>query len=171
MSGIVAVTLLPIMSAYVAPERGREGPFTRMVGRVFDRLRDGYGVVLDIVLRFRAQVRAFGAFICVLAVPLYMFSSKELAPVEDQAVVFVLMTSAPDATLAYTAGHMDKVYQTGTALPELQAMFEPLPLGPFRSVLRLDEVVLYSRACLSRFFTNSERTMSIHCWTPSLVLP
>ena len=47
MSGVVAVTLSPIMSAYMAPERGREGRFTRMVGRAFDRLRDGYGVLLD----------------------------------------------------------------------------------------------------------------------------
>ena len=124
MSGIVAVTLSPIMSAYMAPESGREGRFTRMVGYAFDRLRDGYGVVLDGVLRFRVQVLAFGAFICVLAMPLYMFSGKELAPVEDQGVVFLLVTSAPDATLDYTAHHMDKVYKTGAALPEFQKMFE-----------------------------------------------
>ncbi|MGH6885489.1 MAG: efflux RND transporter permease subunit, partial [Geminicoccales bacterium] len=124
MSGIVAVTLSPIMSAYMAPESGREGRFTRMVGYGFDRLRDGYGVVLDGVLRFRAQVLAFGAFICVLAMPLYMFSGKELAPVEDQGVVFLLVTSAPDATLDYTARHTGKVYETGAALPEFQGMFE-----------------------------------------------
>src|SRR5918994_374917 len=86
MSGIVAVTLSPIMSAYMAPESGREGRFTRMVGYAFDRIRDGYGVILDGVLRFRVQVLAFGAFICVLAMPLYMFSGKELAPVEDEGV-------------------------------------------------------------------------------------
>ncbi|MGH6918896.1 MAG: efflux RND transporter permease subunit, partial [Geminicoccaceae bacterium] len=124
MSGIVAVTLSPIMSAYMAPQSGREGRFTRIVGSSFDRLRDGYGVLLDGVLRFRAQVLAFGAFICVLAVPFYMFSGKELAPVEDQGVVFLLVSSAPDATLDYTAGHMDKVYETGAALPEFQGMFE-----------------------------------------------
>jgi multidrug efflux pump len=124
MSGIVAVTLSPIMSAYMAPESGREGRFTRMVGYGFDRLRDGYGVILDGVLRFRAQVLAFGAFICVLAMPLYMFSGKELAPVEDQGIVFLLVTSAPDATLDYTAHHMGKVYETGAALPEFQKMFE-----------------------------------------------
>ena len=124
MSGIVAVTLSPIMSAYMAPESGREGRFTRMVGYAFDRLRDGYGVVLDGVLRFRVQILAFGAFICVLAMPLYMFSGKELAPVEDQGIVFLLVTSAPDATLDYTAHHMDEVYKTGAALPEFQKMFE-----------------------------------------------
>src|ERR671918_1474762 len=121
MSGIVAVTLSPIMSAYMAPESGPVGRFTRLVGYAFDRLRDGYGVLLGGILRFRAQVLAFGVFICVLAVPLYMFSGKELAPVEDQGVVFLLVTSAPDATLDYTAHHMDKVHETGRVLPEFQA--------------------------------------------------
>ncbi|MEZ5935392.1 MAG: efflux RND transporter permease subunit [Alphaproteobacteria bacterium] len=124
MSGLVAITLSPIMSAHMAPERGREGRFTRLVGRVFDRLRDGYARLLDVILAFRAQILVFGAFVCLLAAPLYLFSAKELAPVEDEGIVFLLVTSAPDATLDYTAGHMDKVYATGQTLPEVEAMFE-----------------------------------------------
>src|SRR5262249_31921796 len=69
-------------------------------------------------------ILAFGAFICLLAAPLYMFSGKELAPVEDEGFIFLIVNSAPDASLAYTSQHMDKVYATGTALPEFQAMFE-----------------------------------------------
>jgi multidrug efflux pump len=123
-SGVVAVTLSPIMSAYMAPMGGREGRYTRFVGRLFDRVAHGYRVLLDIVLQLRAQVLAVGAFICVLAVPLYMFSGQELAPIEDEGIVIMLVNSAPDASLAYTAGHMDKVYEAGAALPEVQAMFE-----------------------------------------------
>jgi multidrug efflux pump len=124
VSGIVAVTLSPIMSAYLAPEGGREGAYTRFVGRAFDRLGEGYRVVLNGILRIRAQVLAFGLFICVLATPLYMFSGHELAPVEDEGFVLLIVNSAPDASLAYTAGHMDKVYDAGVALPEFEAMFE-----------------------------------------------
>jgi multidrug efflux pump len=123
-SGIVAVTLSPIMSAYMAPGGGREGRYTRFVGRLFERVSDGYRALLDLVLQLRPQALAVGAFICLLAAPLYMFSSKELAPVEDEGFVFLIVNSAPDASLAYTAGHMDKVYQAGAALPEFQAMFE-----------------------------------------------
>ncbi len=61
--------------------------------------------------RLRAQILAFGAFISVLAVPLYMFSGKELAPVEDEGFIFLIVNSAPDASLAYTSSHMDKVLQ------------------------------------------------------------
>ena len=103
-------------------ERGREGRYARFVGHALDALASGYGRVLDVTLRFRAQILAFGAFICLLAVPLYMFSGKELAPVEDEGFVFLIVNSAPDASLAYTAGHMDKVLKVGRALPEFEAM-------------------------------------------------
>jgi multidrug efflux pump len=124
VSGFVAVTLSPIMSAYTAPERGREGRYARFVGHVLDGLASGYGRVLEITLRFSAQIIAFGVFLCLLAVPLYMFSGKELAPVEDEGFVFLIVNSAPDASLGYTAGHMDKVLKVGKALPEFEAMFE-----------------------------------------------
>jgi len=123
-SGVVAVTLSPIMSAYMAPAGGREGGYTRFVGRVFDRVSDGYRALLGVILQLRPQVLAAGAFICLLAAPLYMFSSQELAPIEDEGFVFLIVNSAPDASLAYTAEHMDKVYEAGAALPEFDAMFE-----------------------------------------------
>ncbi|MGH6933280.1 MAG: efflux RND transporter permease subunit [Dongiaceae bacterium] len=123
-SGVVAITLSPIMSAYMAPLGGHEGRYTRFVGHVFDRVSDGYRALLGGVLRLRAQVLAAGVFICLLAVPLYMFSGQELAPVEDEGFVLLIINSAPDASLAYTSGNMDEVYQAGTTLPEFEAMFE-----------------------------------------------
>jgi multidrug efflux pump len=124
MSGFVAVTLSPIMSAYTAPEGGHEGRYARFVNRNLDRLSEGYGRLVDHLLELRVQILAFGAFVCVLAVPLYMFSGQELAPVEDEGFIFLAINSAPDASLAYTSGHMDKVYKIGQTLPEFEAMFE-----------------------------------------------
>jgi multidrug efflux pump len=124
VSGAVAVTLSPIMSAYMAPEGGREGRYTRFVGRLFDRVSEGYARLLGRLLRFRAHVLVFGAFIALLAPPFYAFSGRELAPVEDEGFIFLIVNSAPDASLAYTSGHMDKVYEAGVALPEFKAMFE-----------------------------------------------
>lgn len=124
VSGFVAVTLSPIMSAYTAPEGGHESRYARFVGRMLDKASAGYGRVLDILLHLKAQVLIFGAFICVLALPLYTYSGKELAPVEDEGFILLIINSAPDASLAYTSDHMDKVYKVGTALPEFEAMFE-----------------------------------------------
>jgi multidrug efflux pump len=123
-SGLVAITLSPIMSAYMAPMGGREGRYTRFVGHLFDRVAGIYRVLLTSVLGLRPQVLAVGVFICVLAFPFYMFSGKELAPVEDEGFVFLLINSAPDASLAYTSSHMDQVYDAGKELPEFQDMFD-----------------------------------------------
>lgn len=124
VSGFVAITLSPVMSAYSAYEGGQEGRYARFVNHTLDRLADAYGRALDVILGFRAQILAFGAFIALLAVPLYMFSSQELAPVEDEGFILLIVNSAPDASLAYTSGHMDKVQNIGKGLPEFDSMFE-----------------------------------------------
>ncbi len=124
VSGFVAITLSPIMSAYTVPEGGNENRYARFVNRLFDSIAAAYGRALDYVLDFRAQIIAFGAFICVLAAPLYMFSGKELAPVEDEGFVLLIVNSAPDASLAYTTSHMGEIYDIGKKLPEFEAMFE-----------------------------------------------
>jgi multidrug efflux pump len=124
MSGFVAITLSPIMSAYTATEGGHEGPYARLVNRALEGLAEIYGRCLDVVLRLRAQVLAFGLFICALAVPLYQFSGQELAPVEDEGFILLIVNSAPDASLAYTSSHMDKVLKIGEAMPEYDGMFE-----------------------------------------------
>jgi multidrug efflux pump len=124
VSGFVAITLSPVMSAYSAYQGGQEGRYARFVNHTLDRLADAYGRALDVILGFRAQILAFGAFIALLAVPLYMFSSQELAPVEDEGFILLIVNSAPDASLAYTSGHMDKVQNIGKGLPEFDSMFE-----------------------------------------------
>ncbi len=124
VSGFVAITLSPIMSAYTVPEGGHENRYARFVNHLFDRIAAAYGRMLDYVLNFRTQIIAFGAFICVLAAPLYLFSGKELAPVEDEGFVLLIVNSAPDASLAYTTAHMGKIYDIGKKLPEFEAMFE-----------------------------------------------
>jgi multidrug efflux pump len=124
MSGIVAITLSPIMSAYTVPGGGHENRYTLFINRQMDRLAAGYGRLLDITLDLKGQLLTFAAFVAVLGVPLYMFSGKELAPVEDEGFVLLIVNSAPDASLAYTSGNMDKVYAVGKTLPEFEAMFE-----------------------------------------------
>ena len=123
MSGVVAVTLSPIMSAYMAPERGREAAsrawsaaFRPTARRLRRAPRRCSAVPCPSPRLWRLHLCARGAALPVLG--------QGTGAVEDQGVVFLLVNSAPDATLAYTAGHMDKVYETGRALPEFKAMFE-----------------------------------------------
>ena len=112
ISGIVAVTLSPIMSAYVSPEGGKEGRLTKAVNRVFERLQNRYLKALDGIFATRAQVIVIAIVFSLLVVPFYMLSQKELAPVEDQSSINVVVEAPPEASLTYTANNMNQVVDT-----------------------------------------------------------
>ncbi|GEA11956.1 efflux RND transporter permease subunit [Alteromonas sp. KUL49] len=103
ISGVVAVTLSPIMSAYVSPEGGKEGKLTRMVNGYFDRLQAGYTKALGKLFSWRAQVFFIAFMFSVLSAPFYMLSQQELAPIEDQSAIQVIVEAPPESSQAYTA--------------------------------------------------------------------
>jgi multidrug efflux pump len=118
VSGIVAVTLSPIMSAKLVPAHGKEGWFTRQVNKVFDRLRRIYARTLDITLSLRWTMAAAAVLITAGAVPLYMFSAKELAPTEDEGGLFFVLQAAPDASLDASRRATTEVAKRLQAIPE-----------------------------------------------------
>lgn len=129
ISGIVAITLSPIMSAWMIPPGGKEGRFTRLVNRVFDRVRAGYERVLALVLRGWWVVVIASIAICALAPPLYNRSKKELAPTEDEGIVFAVVQTAPDATLDYTVRGFKEVADAFMSVPEARFFFQIAELG------------------------------------------
>ncbi|MBI1190036.1 MAG: multidrug efflux protein [Tepidisphaera sp.] len=124
ISGIVAVTLSPIMSAWMVPAEGKEGWFTRFVNGLFDRLRHLYERVLTAVLKFWWAVVVASLAICVLAPFLYHRSKQELAPTEDEGIVFAVVQTAPDATLGYTVRGFQKVAKAFMSVPEAKFFFQ-----------------------------------------------
>ncbi len=118
VSGVTALTLSPVLSAYMVPAHGREGRFTRFVNGIFDRLKRVYGRTLDVTLNLRWTM-ALAAFVITLgAVPLYMFSGKELAPTEDEGGVFFILNAAPDSTLNATVRSATEVTTNLAAIEE-----------------------------------------------------
>src|SRR5918999_504405 len=91
VSGIVAVTLSPVMSMKFVHPHGEEGRLTRFVNRVFDWVRDQYARLLDGALQIRWAVVAGALLIMAAAWPLYSFSRRELAPVEDQSHISLFL--------------------------------------------------------------------------------
>ena len=117
ISGIVAITLSPIMSAYVCADKGHEGRGTRLVNSYFDRLRDAYARALDTIFAWRAQTLFFGGFLALLIIPLYMFSGKELAPIEDQSSIQLIIEAPPEARVEQTGDYMRDVVDVAMKLP------------------------------------------------------
>lgn len=102
VSGFVAITLSPVMSAKMVHASGKESWLTRFVNARFETVRQIYAYFLNWALGLRWAIAFCTILIAVAAAPLYMFSGKELAPVEDQSAIAVFMSAAPDATLKST---------------------------------------------------------------------
>ena len=123
LSGVVAVTLSPVMSSRLVHPAGKEGRLTALVNRGFEKVRQLYGRLLDGALGIRWAVVASALFVTVAAWPLYTFSRRELAPVEDQSHISLFFESAPDATLAATNRASLDVVNAVNAFPENRFMW------------------------------------------------
>lgn len=123
VSGIVAVTLSPIMSAKLVPAHGGEGWLTRIVNARFDFVRRLYSALLDWTLGLRWVLALAAVLITAAAAPLYMMSRKELAPTEDEGFIFVVVQSSPDASLEYTLEGVGEIAERMKAMPDSEYFF------------------------------------------------
>jgi multidrug efflux pump len=123
VSGIVAVTLSPVMSSWFVKEHGQETRLTLLVNRAFDWVRAKYARALDGALGIQWAVVAAAVLVMVAAVPLFQGSRRELAPVEDQSHISFFMQAAPDASLVATNRATRDVVKTVQAFPETRFMW------------------------------------------------
>jgi multidrug efflux pump len=120
LSGVVAVTLSPVMSSRFVHAQGQEGRLTAFVNRRFEEVRRIYAWLLDRALEMRWAVVAASLLIMVAVWPLYMFSRQELAPVEDQNHISLFFQASPDSTVAATNREHLQVVKTITSFPETE---------------------------------------------------
>ncbi|WP_281558047.1 efflux RND transporter permease subunit [Thalassomonas sp. RHCl1] len=126
ISGVVAVTLSPIMSAYVSSEGGQEGAFTKKVNGLFDKIQSGYANVLKRTMENQSSMLLIALVVTALIVPFYMQSAKELAPVEDQSSITLVVQSPPDTSLAYNENHMPGIVDNLMSLDGARQMWQIL---------------------------------------------
>jgi multidrug efflux pump len=123
VSGIVAVTLSPIMSAHFVHEHGHEGRLTRVVNRAFDAVRSRYARLLDGAFEMRPAIVGAAVLVMLAAWPLYLFSKNELAPVEDQSHISLFFEASPDASLAAVKRDSLKLIEAIRSFPETEFMW------------------------------------------------
>ena len=128
ISGLVAMTLSPLMSAYVCPDQGHETRMSLWVNRRFELIAKRYGALIDFSLRWRWQLVIGGAFFTFLIIPLYLFSLKELAPIEDQSAINLVVDAAPESSIDETLeGFTDAV---GVLLERPETTYIWQAMGP-----------------------------------------
>ncbi len=128
ISGVVALTLSPMMSANLLRASHVDKGFSGIVNRTFDRFRDWYGSHLDRTLNARRAVYLVWGGIFALAI--FMFAAipklgtKELAPKEDQGVIFGIITAPANATIDDTIRYADAAGKVFQNIPDTRFTFQ-----------------------------------------------
>jgi multidrug efflux pump len=132
VSGVVALTLSPMMGARLLREGDAERGFAGWINRRFDAVRRGYMAALGSTLRYRPVMLVLWLIVALLMVPFYMFSQRELAPREDQGVVFSFLQASANSTLDQTKLFAQQVVEVYRSFPESASVFQlTFPTGGF----------------------------------------
>src|SRR2546430_451843 len=132
VSGVVALTLSPMMGSRLLRAGDTERGFAGFVNRRFESVRKTYSRILCGTLQYRPVVLVLWAIVILLIVPFYMFSQRELAPAEDQGVVFGVIQSSANSTIDQTNLFTSQVYDVYHSFPESESIFQiTSPSGGF----------------------------------------
>src|SRR5437588_9653193 len=132
VSGVVALTLSPMMGSKLLRAGDTERGFSGIVNRQFEHVRDLYTRMLSGTLRYRPVVLTLWVIVALLMIPFYMFSQRELAPAEDQGIVFCVIQAPANSTLDQTNLFTKQVYDVFHSIPESASIFQiTQPSGGF----------------------------------------
>ncbi len=123
ISGLIALTLSPMMCSKILPEEFKSTGLVARLEKAFDGLRNFYGRLLASTLRSRPVVNTMAVLIVLLAFPFFLLSPKELAPPEDEGVIFSFMEGSPTGTLEQTLLYSPEVARIYRSIPETDATF------------------------------------------------
>ena len=88
-----------MMSASLLREGDHDRGFAGRVNRAFDRIKAGYTRGLDATLAARPAVYIVWIVISLLCIPMFILSAKELAPTEDQGIIFGIIDASGNSTI------------------------------------------------------------------------
>jgi len=132
VSGVVALTLSPMMSSQLLRAGSSERGFAGFINRRFESVRRVYSSMLASTLRYRPVVLVLWMLVALLTIPFYMFSQRELAPAEDQGVVFGYIQASPNSTLDQTKLYASQIHDVYKSFPESDSIFQLIsPTGGF----------------------------------------
>lgn len=126
LSGVIALTLTPMMSAKMLKAHDPDHPKGKLenwLDRKFDWLRHGYQRKLHGALATPSVIAVLGAIVLVSCAFLYMTAPKEPAPVEDEGFIFSIGNADPYATLDFVESQTQALGAAVQDIPEVQDFF------------------------------------------------
>jgi len=123
ISGIIALTLSPMMCSKILSHSLTDNRFVRAIDHFFDYLKHAYEERLQSILKFRSVTLVFAALILILCGLLALTTKKELAPEEDQSVLFLMLNAPEYANINYTEKYTNQLTNIFKSFPEKQDYF------------------------------------------------
>jgi len=123
VSGLVALTLSPMMSSVLLRHNPRPSWFDRTMERALESFTKGYGTVLAWTLRHRWLVVLVMVGSGAVTWAVMGSIKRELSPMEDRGVVLAQMNAPDGATLDYTNRYARSIEKVGENFPEFDRIF------------------------------------------------
>ena len=124
ISGVVALTLSPMMCALLLRHEENPSGLAHRLDVLFERLKRRYQHILHGTLNTRPVVLVFAILVLCLIPVLLMFTRSELAPDEDQGVIFMMATAPQPTNLNYLNAYTDEFLSIFRAFPEYYSSFQ-----------------------------------------------
>jgi multidrug efflux pump len=126
ISGIVALTLSPVMASRLLKKESENHGLAGHINHQFERLKLFYGRVLDWTLARRPLIYTIWIGLSLLILPMFKMAwqAKETAPTEDQGVIFGVVETPPDATIEQTSFYADEAGRSFAQVPEKEQVFQ-----------------------------------------------
>lgn len=119
VSGVIALTLSPMMCAYILADHDHQGKAADWLDQKFDALHHSYQQTLSYCLDNRGAALYFAIAIFVSIPVLYTLSQSELAPAEDSGSLFAIATPPDYGNLDYTNYFLDEMVEAWQTIPEI----------------------------------------------------
>ncbi|MDA8124865.1 MAG: efflux RND transporter permease subunit [Deltaproteobacteria bacterium] len=124
ISGIVALTLSPVMSAKLLKPGGELRGLAGRITRDFERFKQFYGRLLDATLAARPAVYTVWFIVGLVGPVMFFMSATELAPTEDQGVIFGILDASANSTIDQNSRYAAEVNRAFVSVPETQFTFQ-----------------------------------------------
>ena len=121
VSGVVALTLSPVMSSLLLPAKQSEGRVAHAAEWFFGGLTRRYARALDFSLHHRWLTGALALLVMISLPLLYLMPQRELAPTEDQAIVLTAIKAPQHANLNYVERFAYKLDEVYNRMPETES--------------------------------------------------
>jgi multidrug efflux pump len=124
ISGIVALTLSPMMCAFLLRHEENPSGLAHRLDRIFEGLKRRYQSMLHGTLNTRPVVLVFAVIVLCLIPVFLKFTKSELAPDEDQGIIFMMANAPQPTNLDYLSTYTDEFIKIFKEFPEYYSSFQ-----------------------------------------------